>query len=173
MEFVRNRKWQLAGAGALVVAAIVLVIALASTGSNGSNGGSAATESSAPATVLEVGALSGPIGDAMLYIRQEALTDLDLQWLQFSDLDGMVGALKSGTGVAAIVPEGTTLPEGVSEISKLVRINADGADTTYVLVATTENAAAYESEFKTLTESLRSDQVLGYLADTGATATRA
>lgn len=170
MEFVRNRKWQLAGAGALVVAAIVLVIALASTGKGG---GSAAPESSAPATVLEVGAVSGPMGDAMLYIRQEALTDLDLQWLQFSDLDGMVGALKSGTGVAAIVPEGTALPDGVSEISKLIRVSADGADTTYVLVATTENATAYESEFKTLTESLRSDQVIGYLANTGATATRA
>lgn len=152
-------RWFVLG-GIATVVIIVVVIAGLQLQTRGNQG---ETQAKSVAAVVEIGALAGPMGEALLFIRQEELSNLDVQWLQFSDTPGMLTAINLGTATAAIVPTNTELPDGVVVITELANVTRSGQSVEYELVATRDSQQHNEKLLIQLKEAFQNSQVKNFL----------
>lgn len=155
--FQRHPRYSLIGA---VVLVLVLIGVAASFGKSDTSA-NPSDSASASAPVLEVGALSGPAGEALLWLRLQGKVSSDLQWLQYTDQDGMVESFLQSQAQALVVPAGTTLPDGVSVVGKLFTVSTDGTDQTMELVA--RDADVNNAQVQNLLKMLRAQETLDYL----------
>ena len=159
-----QRQWIMAG-GALVafLVIIVAIVVAMGSGSGSSTADVTPTGSSTPAgaQVLEVGAVAGPNGKALLNARDASLTALNVQYLEFGDEAAVPEALAAGTGNAAIVPESAKLKKGQEVIAKLYSVESGGTQGIQVLIAPTDSPL--KQDLQTLAKALQSQETLDYL----------
>lgn len=164
IRFTDRRFWLIASAALLVFVALVAAVSFASGGLKAtSSSGNTATGFTTPAgaQVLEIGAVSGPNGSALLNARDSSLTALNVQFLEFSDEETLPASLAAGTGDAVIVPEGTKLEKGQEVLAKLYNVEFGGTKGVQLLVAPQDSPLI--SELKTLVEALQSQATVDYL----------
>ncbi|MEG2385990.1 MAG: hypothetical protein RSB13_03745 [Aurantimicrobium sp.] len=160
---IAHRNWLIAGAAILAVV-VILVLNIVSSGNGSATSiGSSSTGFSTPAgaAVLEVGAVSGPDGSALLNVRDASLTSLNIQFLEFGDEASINAALAAGTGNAAIVPASTKLKTGQVVVAKLYNVEAGGTEGVHVLIAPKDSPL--QAELQTLAKALQSQESLDYL----------
>lgn len=156
--------WLIAGAAILALAVILILNMVSSgNGAGSSTSGGTSTGFATPngAVVLEVGAVSGPNGSALLNARNASLTSLNIQFLEFGDEASINAALAAGTGNAAIVPASTKLLKGQVVVAKLYKVEAGGTEGVQVLIAPKDSPL--QAELQTLAKALRSQETLDYL----------
>lgn len=161
---VAFRNWLIASLALLALIAIMVLNAVAAGNGNGtSNAGASSTGSSTPAgaKVLEVGAVAGPNGSALLNVRDASLTSLNVQFLEFGDEDSVPTALAAGTGSAAIIPVTSKIPRGHEVIAKLYNVESGGTEGVQVLIAPQDSPL--KPELQTLAQALQSKETLDYL----------
>lgn len=112
-------------------------------------------------SLLEVGAISGPAGQALLWLQLHGQGQSDVQWLQFSDETGMVDTFLQSQANALIVPVGTKLPQGVNVLGNVFTVAKGEQTGTFELVARSSDANS--TVLQNLLRALRSQPTLNYL----------
>ena len=152
-----------AGAVLLVAVVVAVLVILAGSGRGTPTGSNNVIPSDAP--VVTVGAVSGPNGNALMWIRQNNNEKLNIQWLQYGDIPGMVGALSAGGSDSIIVPESTKLGDDQVVVAKLYKVTGGENAGVQVLVTTTKNKAS--AHLKALVTALTSTATKDYLNSVG------
>lgn len=158
-RIVADRRWWITGG--VFAALVAVIIAVSLSLSEISNGSATPVATPADAQVLEIGAVSGPNGDALLNVRSSSLTALNVEFLQFGDVDAITAALAAGTGDAVIVPESCPLQDGQEVIAKLYTVESGGTTGVQVLVAPKDSTL--RADLQTLAKALQSLETIDYL----------
>lgn len=150
---------------ALLLLAVVLAAAIATAAHGSRHVADAAV--SAPGTVppgapvVTVGALEGANGQALLWLRNHGKTGLNVQWLEYGDLNGMVASLSTKNADAVIVPSGTKLGTDLVVLGTAYTIDGGQHPGAQELIALKANSDS--SKLRSIVAALQSDETIGYL----------